>query len=232
MSKIKTAIVITIVVSVASVFCLLFGNFPTEKTLVIAGVKWLELPLPFAVSSWWGLMLSPLALMVIIYATSCDLIVGKEPRDPRFLGEAQFKYKARLDVYFITNFSNIIAFCLVFLLVVLSSCSIMTDEIGGPLSSLIFGVFVWITCYTIFGGALQLFSTLAWKSCEYDDVWVENSAFTRRYQMTLVNFVKLGLVKSFPFIFGLTCGYILRQAMSVVGKFAGLFKIGDDDFAG
>lgn len=230
----KMAIVITTVVTVAYALCLLVANnLPVERVLFVYRVdlsKWLQFPLPFEVSCWWSLLLFPIAIMVIAYAASCNLIVGKEPSHPGFPGDAQFKYRARLALYFVTNISNIVAFIFVVVCVMLFSLSFLKDEMGGLLSSLISGFYVWIICYVIFGSAMEFMKALLWESCEHSEGYTKNEeTFTKKYQVSVVAFAKLGIIKTFPLLFGLTCGYLLRGA---INKIVGLFDSEGEPFAG
>lgn len=215
----KLSVVVTIIVTVVYVVYLLaLGNsLPVETNLDALHLKWLKVELPFLVSAWWNILLFPLVIASSAYCYNQEAIVGKEPRGLR--DETQFKYEARLHVYLVTVVATLVALGTMVGCAFISPICNIPNEFPGPFSSTVFGIATWLTAYVILGAGTEFLSMLF----NDDALFFPKSeqSLTKKYQNSLVAFTKLGLIKTLPSIFGLTCGYVLR---SVIGSIFGFFK--------
>lgn len=214
----KLSVVATVIVALVYVVYLwTLGNagvLPVETSVNAWHVQWLMVELSFNVSTWWNLLLFPLVIALSAYCYNQEAIVGKEPRGLR--NETQFKYETRLHTYIVTVVATFIALgTMVACAFIFPICS----EMPGPLSSTLFGVVTWLTAYVVLGAGMEFLAVLL----DEDGFFFPTSeqSLTKKYQNSLVAFAKIGLIKALPFIFGLTCGYVVR---SVIGSIFGFFK--------
>ena len=235
----KNAIWITILVTIAyAIYLLVFGSqvgLPVEQSVETFKHYGLPISSSFEISCWWNLWLSPLVVMLIAYCYNQELIIGKEPRNPHYPGEAQLKYSVKISIYVVTVASSVVALGAMVVHAILFP--VWSNEVAGPLSSLFIGGYTWFASYFVFGFAMEFLRYLLLK------VFIDLSSYTEDvtdkndhkviadviYQENMGVLTKLGTVKTLPFTLGLTCGYILRELFS---KISGFFSNEGDDFAG
>lgn len=188
--------------------------------LLGAGVETGSIITPIRTSAWWNLALFPIIIMFTVYGLSGKLIVGNEPRFPDFSGEAQFKYQARRSIHLNTA---VITLAVLVSMLINAFLFLFWIESLNPLSSLIVHGIIWFVLYFFYCFVSEFSKVLLWKKyCDCDFHTEIDKSFTLKYQMILSTYVKIGIVKTLPFLLGLTCGFIIRQA---INKIVELFKL-------
>lgn len=211
MKKMKVAMIVTIIVTLAYAACLLLVNIPQEKNLILFGVNIAEIP--FYVSPWWNLVLSPLVIIFITYAHNQEKLIGKEPKLKE--GVLEMKYETRLNIYIvrivsiITSLGTMVLSSL--LLVVLSAFNINIPDFS-PLSIYISGLICYIVSYIGLGISMQFITTILWKT-SFDDQET-NESILDQYISNFVSFVKVGLFEALPQILGMTIAFIFKIVFS------------------
>ena len=232
MKRMKIAISITLVVTVAYAIMLTIlghANLPVEKTLVVFSHNWLEIQLPFVVSPWWNLFLCPLIILFIGYGYSKDAIIGKEPEHRENI---ERKYHVRMMLYFM----NLISATMVLGTMLLSA--IMWIIVGGtglsalgigPLSMLATAPIIWLGCYILIGVWEEFAMTLGWNTVidtneddSFDPLFNPEESLMIKFKATLTSYVKAGIIKSFPLLFGMVLAFMIRfsslQVMKLIRK--------------
>lgn len=207
----KIATVVTIVVAVVyAVYLWVLSNLinlPVEKTLTFYSHNWLEVPLSFEVSCWWNLLIFPLIIMCMGYVYSSEVIVGKEPRGVK--DGTGYKYNARLHVFIMKVLFMIATLAMMFMGAVMYP--FFPEGPIGPLSLLVSSIILGLIAYIGFSSAIEfMYSLFIWNTFIYEDYSAGEKGLAETYQMNLSAFSKLGLIKTLPFLFGMTLGYICR----------------------
>jgi len=224
----RIAIVITMLVTVAyAVYLWVLSSMtslPVERTLTFFSPAWLQIPLSFEVSFWWNLLLSPLTIMCIVYLYSHEAIVGKEPRGLK--EETGYKYYTRMRVFAVNGFSIAMALSVSLLSAIAFPSFPSESSMIGPLSTLVSSIMLWFVCYVV-SSVWEEFAHafFTWNTFVDVDNSFEGKSLTERYQITLSSFAKMGIVKTFPFIFGMTLGYMCRFVLCEIRIFLKYIRI-------
>lgn len=226
MKKMKNFVVCSVLLTVVYAILLIVLGSKVETSIGFGNFTLTTLP--FKVSAWWNLLLLPISIIVIVYCFSSELIVGKEPKFPGWPGTVEFKYSARLNVYATIARAASVSLGII---VIYAFVFLFWSGWVGPLSSLIVSVIIWIIFYCLFGFGSEFFRVLDWEVCkEEGDLHNEiTESLTLKYKIFLAIYVKMGIIKTLPFLLGLTCGFIVKQ---LINKTFSFFDMRNHDFAG
>jgi hypothetical protein len=209
--KINASILCTLVVTALHAMYLAVlsnsGKLPVETNLVFWRREW-TIPLPFEVSLWWGLVWPLLVEFLVVYWLLKDEIIGTEPRNSN--GSGARKHDARTLVMIMTSIAGAVAVGTFAIESVMAPFAM--DNTGGPLSGL-------VTCgawfaggYVGFGFGVAALSTLTKSSYDWEDTP------TDVFIPTFTTYVKMGILKTFPFILGTTTGFMLRRTFDLITR--------------
>lgn len=219
--QMKIATVITIVLTVVYAVILFFldqtGNLPVETTVMVM-VRDYSFKLPFEVSAWWFLLTGPIALQMISYMYNQIEIIGREPQGKKNYN-LDNKHSAKTTVFCTTAVS--LAFLIWFPIVGAITMLFTPDTLGGPVSMLADGIVVFLCAYIGLGFWLEFATPLGWGIYDIG----ETQSIGSRYMSMSAKYVKMGYIKTFPFLVGLTCGFMLRVIIIAVNKFFKAIKI-------
>lgn len=210
MKNIKIAAVITLMVMAAYAIFLMAlshaGKLPVEKTLVVLDNDW-QIDLPFEVSYWWNLLLFSMILVLVVYWENHEEIAGKEPDTWKKNEKINSKYYVRVAVVGINVLS--LTFCLWMMIVpsIIFPLFGQFNGYSGPLSGLFVGGITYLISYTAFGsiiGATYLPSVGELKS--------------QNLNHTYIALIKMGIIKTFPFLVGLSVGLMCMLVIEGIAK--------------
>ncbi|MCX6795412.1 MAG: hypothetical protein NT165_01605 [Candidatus Falkowbacteria bacterium] len=218
----KTAIVITILVTVAyAIYLVLVKNVPTENTVALFQESLWSIKLPFQVSAWWNLLLGPLMVLLIAYGYNKEEIIGDEPKHGASKGVKR-KYEARFHIYMMNLISGGLAIASASLMAIVWLIVSHFEKLNqnmGPASNAVNFLALFFVCYVGLGIALQVIYAWGWYTIvdDYPDDEEGKQNLFERFSETFTAFIKLGIIKSLPFLIGLVLGFSLRLFFRSIG---------------
>ncbi len=211
----RNSVILTIVGTIVYVVYLLIlshsGNLPVEKRFEIQFPTWtwgVDLKTP--ISAWWTLLLSPAVMLLLAYKYNYHELVGREPNSKNH--GLEDKHEAKVAIYCVASIS----------LAMWLGCSLLVAIFSmwvrspiGPLTAFVnFGMYAAVA-YVAFGFFVETM-TLTFKDFSS---WMSDRTLTEKYMSMVVRFVKMGLLITFPFLLGLTTGFLIRFVFDGIVKF-------------
>jgi hypothetical protein len=216
MKKMNAAVVVIILMAAAYVTLMLTIGQANETVLIVWS-KSVQYPLPFEVSPWWNILSFPLAIFAVIYLTNSDCFIGNEYSGAK--ANLSHNYQARLSVHIVTAISLIMTSGVYVLASWIDFLIPAADTIGGPLSILIIALVCLFGCYISFG-VIMPFARILF--IYHPDN--EKMDLSEYYVSMLAKYTKIGILKTLPFIWGLTIGFVFRMIYEFVAIFVRFFK--------
>jgi len=221
--NLKLAVILTVVgIAIYSTLLLMLSStdkLVENQVMVLTSINgthpYWKIPLSFELSYWWNLIFFPLPLILFMYITQEEYIIGKEPHTDNL--NLQDKFSVKLAIFSVKIVARIIAIACTFFQ--FFSNLFFEKQLAGPLSALVLMVMVFVVIYVFLGTFLPLLGGVT-----------ANQFYGKRktkeiYTSLLIQFTKIGSVKTFPFILGLTVGFLIKYPIENLYIFIKSIKI-------
>lgn len=209
----SAAAMIVIMLAIAYAIVLLALGQENQKVLVIWTDSW-QYKLPFAVSPWWNMVIYPIAVFAIMHLSrwSPDFI-GKEYHGEKSASIHTREAKWDVDAVSITGL--VFVSCLHILALWIDLVLPDPYVVNGPLYWLVIFVPIFLAFYIAFAFIIEFGRII------FIDLHYQKMDLSEYYISKLTKFVKMGTLKTSPFIIGLTAGFMIRVVCHLIWRLLG-----------
>lgn len=218
--KFQIAVKVTILGMIVYVCVLLFSGIEVKPERVIdlynsIGFRG-EIQLPFEVSVWWNLLVFPLIIFISRYACGHDEIAGREPHSQS--ANLKLKHEAKATHWMLTLLAMVFLGFMILCAIIVSALIGVNSLLSGVLSGIYFALCV----YAVLGcGVVAMMFILP-----IHEDFQEEVTTTEKYLIYSENLLKIGLLKTFPIMIGLTAGFCIRIVLQSIWRFFKKLSIG------
>lgn len=218
----RNSVILTIVGTIVYVVYLLvlshYGKLPVEKRFEIQFPTWIwGIDLKTPISYWWTLLFAPAVMLLLAYKYSYNELVGREPNSK--CNSVEDKHEARVAVYCV---SALVMAMWIGCSILVAIFSMWVGSPIGPLTAFVtFGMYAAVA-YVIFGFFVE---TMTLTVTDFSS-WMTDRKLTEKYMSMVVRFLKMGFLITFPFLLGLTTGFLIRYVFDGIVKFFRAVKLG------
>jgi len=204
--NVATTVVILAMVAYAMLL-FVFGQ-ENETTLIFWSTNF-QIELPFEISPLWNLLVFPIVMFTVSLLMNKDQITGKEYNGSN--GKLEINYDTKLNM-FMVQVVSLVGFVLVFLTLSFVKVIGAPEAIGGPMSTFTIATSVYFATYIVTGTIYEFFCIL------FKDFYFGDVKLTETFLMRIEKFVKIGVVKTSPLMFGLILGFMLRFTLNRIAR--------------
>lgn len=175
------------------------------------------IPLSFEVSHWWNLLIFPLIILFLRYAYGTQEIIGREPNSSSI--GLHYKHLAKQTSFTLTRIALVFFVWTVIIVVAIGIFAFKTNTL---LEGVLGGI-IWAVCvYTVLGFLVSVLLSVEPSDTSISD----ESSPIERYLILSKNFIKIGLLKTFPMLIGITLGFIIQSTLVPIWRFFKKLTVG------